>query len=182
MPAWKRCSESKDVICVTGKYVPDQLRRLHSVYFRFGWIKANKNDAVFGAGIYCLKGRYDSKNNMGQGNLYPLPNLVHLPVINFHTSQDKADHFHFAIYGSKELLTNFRRNIHVHTPLAYYVISNHALNKYRLPWNDNESKKIIHDLLTEKDVFFSETPEFVRFAPEGKANKIHNKKIFRGQL
>jgi len=182
VPGWKRCNAGEDSICVTGSYVPDQYRRMRAVYFRFGWLKANKNDEVFGSGVYCLRGRYDEKSNIGQGELYPLLNTELLPLVKFHTSQSKNDQFHFAIYGTNELLTDARKNIQVHTPLAYYVISNPLLDKYYLPWNTRESKKIIHDMLTEKDVFFSETPQFVKFAPEGKADKIFHNKQFKGQL
>ena len=168
LPKWKSCGKNDD-ICVEGKYIPDQLRRLHGTSFRFGWSRSQKNDGTYGSGPYCLKGNFNRNGNLTVGTLISNSKKVKLPDIKFHTSQNKDNQFNFAIYGNKGLLTKNRKNVQVHTPLAYYVITNPQLDSYYLPWNSNGSKNIIHDALTEKDVFFSETPQFVKFAPEGGA-------------
>lgn len=120
--------------------------------------------------------------NIDSGLLKPHNQALDLPIIQFHTSQKKEDKFQLAIYGNKNLLTTKRKNIQVHTPLAYYVISHPQLDKYQLPWNTVETKKIIHNYLTENEIFYEDVPQFVKFSPQGEALLVINKQKFPRSL
>lgn len=182
IPNWKSCTKDKKSICVTGDYSPDLHRRLSYLNLRFGWIKANKADASFGAGPYCLYGHFDSSGNLSSGILLPNVKKHLLPKIIFHTSQSKNDQFHLALYGNKKLLNQDRKNISIHTPLAYYVISNPSLDQYYLPWNTSTTRDLINQHLTENELTFREIPNFFNFAPKGHALDVKTNKKFNATL
>lgn len=182
IPSWKKCGRGDDTICITGKYLPDQARRIKNIYFRFGWSKANEKDKIFGSGPYCLQANKNSKGQIISGTLSPRIQKFSLPQIHFHTSQMKEEQFHLALYGTKNLLNGERKNIQMHTPLAYYVITHPKLDKYQLPWNTMHTKNIIHEFFVKNEMFFSHDPKTLQFTPKGEALLSNNTLHYHGQL
>lgn len=169
LPGWEACGGKQDEVCILSKNFPDTERRLRNVYFRFGWRKSTPSDRTFGSGTYCLRKKMGTDKTITAGDLVPLDGKQRLPSTSFHVSQKSTDSFHVALYGSTHLLAGTRRNIHAHTPLAYYVVSNPSLADYRLPWNTLATRETVNLHLVKNEVFFADTPHYVRLAPEGNA-------------
>lgn len=169
IPNWRRCDGDASEVCVTGKNNGDIRRRLKNLNFRFGWSKRKAEDAVFGAGPYCLKAKFNAKQAIETGTLEPLELGAPLPRVEFTVGGSKDLEFDVALYGTRDLLKASRLNVQAHTPLAYYAVTNPALASSRLPWNDETTRDIINSHFIKTGVFFPQTTGIEKLVPSGAA-------------
>lgn len=169
MPAWRRCADGKGGVCVTGKNNGDIQRRLKNVNFRFGWSKREAGDRLAGTGPYCLNAAFNAKNAIEAGVLEPRDPKARLPRVEFFVGGDKDSRFDVALYGTRDLLKGSRKNVQAHTPLAYYVVTNPSLARYRLPWNTEETRRLINEHFSREEVFFPKASGVEGLVPAGNA-------------
>lgn len=169
LPKSKPCDDGPGRVCLVGTYRPDVQRRMHSVTLRFGWSKQKKEDPQFGSGPYCLTAKTRSEQGITEGFLTPKKEYSDFPEIHFMVSQDPKSEFHFALYGSKNLLVGNRKNIQAHTPIGYYVVTNPALVGNTVPWNLEQTKKAISDTFLREEVFFPTGSNITNIFPAGSA-------------
>lgn len=186
LPNWKRCTKQNnyatDLLCYEVHRIPDIKRRLHNLYFRFGWSLASQKDSIFGSGPFCLNNVIQNAEYVIQsGTLKP---AIHnssinsksiLPIIDINTSESADLPFHIALYGTKELLKGHRVNVQTHTPLAYYLVTNKMYKHTRMPWNTERSRKIIVQHMTRSEMLFPVTTKLHEIVPVGTAieSSIH---------
>ena len=169
MPRWRRCVGDTNAVCVTGKNTGDIQRRLKNVNFRFGWSKRQEGDALAGTGPYCLRATVNGKKEIEAGILEPRAPHAQLPRIEFAVGGNRDSQFDVALYGTRQLLKGSRKNVQAHTPLAYYVITNPSLARYRLPWNTDETRRLINDHFVREEVFFPKAAGVEGLVPDGNA-------------
>jgi hypothetical protein len=92
-----------------------------------------------------------------------------LPPVRFFVSEDAKSDFNLALYGSKKLITGNRKNVHAHTPVGFYVVTNQSLANQSLPWNQKDSKELIDQVFLREGVFFSAASNITKIFPVGSA-------------
>ena len=172
LPNWSFCEEASDGVCIDADNGKDLLRRLRSLYPRFGWIKSAENGELFGAGKYCLKVDRRENSAISKGTISKVTSTEISPVLKFWTSTDKKDKFDVALYGSDNLLSDKRKNIHTQTPTGYYLVTNKRYKKIDLPWNRPEVQQIIAEHLNKIGLIsYRESSYLLKLLPKGKATE-----------
>jgi len=134
-------------VCIMIDNQKDVLRKLESVYFRFGWSKFVRKARItnFGFGPYCLYAKEDPKDGyVYAGELHSRdPNFpINIQFKNYIKYNEQYD---FDLYGDGQKSNGYVK-IDTKTPLGYYIVSNDNI-KEGLPWEAPAAIDIIRNHL-----------------------------------